>query len=736
MAKNTKAKKTKAQEAHKERVYSIIINLVILSLLTISVFKFGIFGIFTDKVVRYFFGEFHVVVFLLLISVCVIKIVKPTLLKLSKGKYLGIFFLFIAYLLLSSVISSYKLDDFHNFSYFIANSNAIFNYEDIASGGIIGVFLYSLFDTLFDPVGTYIITGSMTLIGLLLVFGTKIFNVFKFKMPEFPERERKEKRKKKIKPVINETVPYEIEDIKTDVKKERSSLFITVDENLNKQEKTVSAKSTKQITMDIDEVKKEPYQVGGKAYELPSLNLLDTKILSQTSTKNRDAAQVKGEHLIEVLSKFNIESELVDIHIGPSVTKFEIRPDTSVKVSRINSISDNIKMELSAKSIRIEAPIPGKNTVGIEIPNVENTPVKLYELIKDMPANEPPLLFTLGKDLMGNIIYSDLTKMPHLLIAGATGAGKSVALNAIIATILLRTTPEEVRMLLIDPKKVEFNSFQSAPHLMCPIINEPSQANAALMKIVEMMDERYKLFASINVKNIKGYNEYRELNPEENLNKLELLVVIIDELADLMIVAGKEVELSIQRITQLARASGIHLIVATQRPSTDVITGVIKSNIPSRISFAVSSGIDSRTILDTVGAEKLLGNGDMLYYPVGYSAPVRLQGVYVSDSEVAKIAEFVGKQPGPDHFDQFNFDESGDFVSAQANFEDALYDDIKAFVIREQKASTSLIQRSFGIGYNRAARIIDALEMNGIIGPMSGSKPREVFIADLEELEF
>ena len=427
----------------------------------------------------------------------------------------------------------------------------------------------------------------------------------------------------------------------------------------------------------------------------------------------------------------------MDIHIGPSVTKFEIRPDSSVKVSRISSIQDNIKMELAARNIRIEAPIPGKNTVGIEIPNIETTPVKLYELLSDMPEvyDNKPLLFTLGKDLTGNIVYSDLTKMPHLLIAGATGAGKSVAMNAIITTILIRTTPAEVRLLLIDPKKVEFSAFSHIPHLITPIITEPEKANTALAKVVDLMDDRYRAFADIGVKNIASYNDYREKHPDEKLANLELIVVIIDELADLMLVAGKEVEMSIQRITQLARAAGIHLIVATQRPSTDVITGIIKANIPSRISFAVSSGIDSRTILDATGAERLLGNGDMLYYPVTHSAPSRLQGVFVTDEEVSKIANFVSKGPSPDHFKDFeNLDENGDLAQMPMAFDDPLYDEVKRFVVREQKASTSLIQRSFGIGYNRAARIIDALEAKDIIGPMQGSKPRDVNIS-MDELD-
>lgn len=725
-SKNTNKKET--------RIYTVITSLIISGLLVISALKYGLFGVFVDKVVRYMFGEYHIVVFVLAILICLIAIVKVEWLKQKKSVYFGIVILFITFSITSSIINNYEKTGVYALSHFIENSKEIFNYELTASGGFLGILWFSLFTTFFDLNGTYIFTAILFVIGFLLTFGVSMFK--NIKMPEIKKREKKERKKKKEKQIIDKTEPYAIKDIEVTegaVDKSKSSIFISLDDPKPSQPAT---NKTEQLKLKIDDTPKEPYVIGGKNYKLPKLNLLDTAVSSRTSNKNRDAAKSKAERLINVLSEFNIESELVDIHVGPSVTKFEIRPDTSVKVSRINSISDNIKMELAAKSIRIEAPIPGKNTVGIEVPNIENTPVKMYELLKDVSPSEPPLQFALGKDLMGNVIFCDLAKMPHLLIAGATGAGKSVALNAIITTILLRTTPEEVRLLLIDPKKVEFNSFANAPHLMTDIINEPTQANTALMRIVEIMDDRYRDFAKINVKNIKAYNEYKTVNPDADLPNMELIVVIIDELADLMIVAGKEVEQSIQRITQLARAAGIHLIVATQRPSTDVITGIIKSNIPSRISFAVSSGIDSRTILDTVGAERLLGNGDMLYYPVGYSSPVRLQGVYISDDEVVKVANFAAKQPSPEHFEQFLFqeDDENNFPGFM-NTEDALYDEVKEFVIMEQKASTSLIQRRFGIGYNRAARIIDALEARGVIGPMNGSKPRDVYVSAEENTE-
>ena len=423
------------------------------------------------------------------------------------------------------------------------------------------------------------------------------------------------------------------------------------------------------------------------------------------------------------------------MHIGPSVTQFEVQTEATVKVSKILGLTDNLKMSLEAKDIRIEAPIPGRNAVGIEIPNEKATPVKMRELVNTISEKDKnePLLFMLGKDLLGRTITCRIDKMPHLLIAGATGSGKSVCMNSIITSLLLRTKPDEVKMLLIDPKKVEFTPYRAIPHLIGPVINDAAEANNALKVIVRIMDERYNIFAANGVRNIAGYHALLAKKPVEErkrMDKMPYIVVIIDELADLMLVAGKEVEASIQRITQLARAAGIHLIVATQRPSTDVITGIIKANIPSRIAFSVSSGIDSRTILDHVGAERLLGNGDMLYMPIGQNSPTRIQGVFVTDDEVERIASACAEQGGPLYDDSFimlegvNNNEGGGLEVS----DDPLFQEIKDYVIDAQKASTSLLQRRFGIGYNRAARMIDELERSGIIGPAQGSKPREVYV--------
>ena len=480
-----------------------------------------------------------------------------------------------------------------------------------------------------------------------------------------------------------------------------------------------------------------------KIYHLPPMSLLTNIASSKASNINKNSAEVKGQKLIEILSNFGIQARLTNTFIGPSVTKFEIVPDENIKVNKISGISDNIKMGLAAKDIRIEAPIPGRSAVGVEIPNAENVMVRMSELTKSEKFKDKSkqLLFTLGKDLMGEPVYCELNKMPHLLVAGATGSGKSVCMNTIIISYLLRSDPKDLKIVLIDPKKVEFTPYHDIPHLLWPVITDSDMASMMLKKAVVIMEERYDAFADAGVRDIKSFNDlvlkHNESvgDGESKMEKMPYIVIIIDELADLMITAKKEVEASIQRLTQLSRACGIHMIVATQRPSTDVITGLIKSNIPSRISFAVSSSIDSRTILDQTGAEKLLGHGDMLYLPQGESGPIRVQGCFVTDDEIKRITDYCKKQAGPDYDDTYfeikrNLEGESFSYSSESNNpreKDALYDEVVEYVTEAQKASTSLLQRRFGIGYNRSARIIDELEKNGIIGPSNGSKPREVY---------
>ena len=442
--------------------------------------------------------------------------------------------------------------------------------------------------------------------------------------------------------------------------------------------------------------------------------------------------------LERVLNDFDIKAKVVEIHVGPAVTQYELTVPSGTKVSRISSINKEIALALAAKDVRIEAPIPGKSTVGIEIPNQHVMSVPIREILEatSKEKSDNNILVALGKDLMGNSIVADIAKMPHLLVAGSTGSGKSVCVNSMICSILMRYKPSDVKLVLVDPKKVELSNYNGTPHLLCPVVTDPKKASIVLQKIVSEMEKRYEKFSDTGVKKISEYNSYIEKenkkNPESPLSKMPYIVVIIDELADLMLVASKEVEDSIMRITQMARAAGIHLIVATQRPSTDIITGVVKANIPSRISFAVASQIDSRTILDASGAEKLLGKGDMLFFPIGDSTPTRVQGTFVSEDEIAAVVDHVIRQQKARYDETFLMDDEE--MGAKSSFDtsddydEPLYNQIVEFVVEQGKASASLLQRKFRLGYNRAARAIDILEERGIIGPNNGSKPREVLV--------
>ena len=445
------------------------------------------------------------------------------------------------------------------------------------------------------------------------------------------------------------------------------------------------------------------------------------------------------------MEDFKIKGKVVEVHVGPTVVQYELEIASGTRVNKITSINREISLALAKKDVRIEAPIPGKNTVGIEFANDTPSPVSFYEIIsskKMVNAPDKKLMVPLGKSIMGDIGVCEINKMPHMLIAGTTGSGKSVCVNGIICSILMRAKPSEVKLVMVDPKVVELSVYNGIPHLLRPVVTEPKQAAIALQKMVEEMERRYQVFSDSKTKNIEGYNEYVEKwnkehkNEEYEKEKLPYIVVIIDELADLMMVAAKEVEDSILRITQKARAAGIHLIVATQRPSTEVITGLIKANIPSRIAFTVGSGIDSRTILDQTGAENLLGKGDMLFLPIGMNSPIRIQGSFISDDEIKRIIDHTISQQKAQYDDaMMNLEATPDKSASQIEdmkqkeeYDDPLYNEIVEFVISTQKASASLLQRRFKLGYNRAARIVDLLEERGIIGPPNGSKPREVLV--------
>lgn len=748
----TKQNLNKTKTNLKQETVLLIKAFAFLALSLISLMKLGFVGENLNNALRCIVGDLNILLLVILIIVSIYEIFKRKQPKLDAETMISINLVVTAITLLVSIPSN-KSSGFVVFKEYIKLLPKVFEESQFIGyghGGIIGAFVYSLFSALFSPIGVYVIIILSFVAAGVIYFKPdeeKVKETVKkeepikkeFKMPTFNAKDllenkvlnKNENKAKEVEKTIKDT---NVED-KGNEKIETKKLELPK-AKISENKQTNETKKANSPSLDVENVCEEKPK-----YKLPSLNLLAAQKETTNSANNKKAAVEAGVKLIDVLNEFGINAKLMETHIGPSVTKFEIKPDTGVKVSKISNLQNNIKMALAAKDIRIEAPIPSKNAVGVEIPNVDKNIVGLKELLKKVPEKyeNKKLLFALGKDLSGQPVYGELNKMPHLLIAGATGSGKSVCVNSIITSLLMRTNPDEVKMLLIDPKKVEFTCYRDIPHLIGPIINEADEANAALKVIVEEMDRRYDVFSKAGVRNITGYNEKVDKFPEEGLKKMPWVVVIIDELADLMLVAAKEVEASIQRITQLARAAGIHLVVATQRPSVDVITGLIKANIPSRIAFAVSSAVDSRTILDQQGAERLLGMGDMLYIPAGEQHPIRVQGVYVSDDEVNKVCEFTSNQCRPQFDDAFiRLQMVKDTIGfAGGEIDDPLYEEAKDFVIENQKASTSFLQRKFSIGYQRAARLIDLMEDNGVVGPARGSKPREVYMKkqnlDLEE---
>ncbi len=478
----------------------------------------------------------------------------------------------------------------------------------------------------------------------------------------------------------------------------------------------------------------KPVGPSGK-YEFPSIELLKEGSGDPVGG-TREELLASAKVLEDALMSYGVEAKVMQVNRGPAVTRFELQPKQGVKVSRIVNLTDDIAMNLAAPSIRIEAPIPGKSAVGIEVPNKEISMVTLRDVIDSNTFRKATskLTFSLGKDIDGEVRVADIAKMPHLLIAGATGSGKSVCINSLIVSLIYKADPNDVKLILIDPKVVELSVYNGIPHLLLPVVNDPKKASATLNWAVQEMTRRYKKFAEMNVRDIRGYNEAVMELGEEDLKKMPQIVIVIDELADLMMVASKEVEASICRIAQMARAAGMHLVIATQRPSVDVITGLIKANIPSRLAFAVSSGVDSRTILDNVGAEKLLGKGDMLFSPIGASKPVRIQGTFVSDKEVEAVVEAVRLQSlnyDSDLMDTLQREGGSDAEGIEDEIDEYLEDAVK-FVVDKQRASISMLQRAFRIGFNRAARLMDALYARGVVGPDEGSKPRKVLMTKEE----
>ena len=634
------------------------------------------------------------------------------------------------------------------------------HFNQNVGSGLIGSVFYLIFNYLFDRTGTNVLVVTLFLVGLLLSFNFSYVQFFKatqLRLQTIKERfeqslkdklleiKTKFERKKEREKGKQESSQVEYDGSEVSDHREEPIIHdfmahpITETESLQ-EEFTVpnnNTPTTHQIENHLEG--EEPLsndvelnifrEEEDENYILPSTMLLNTPTFSDQVGEHRDISN-NAKKLETTLDSFGVKARVIQINRGPAVTRYEIQPDVGVKVSRIVNLADDIALSLAAKDIRIEAPIPGKAAIGIEVPNSEVAMVTLREVIDSQAFTDSTskLSIALGRDITGKPIIGNLAKMPHLLVAGATGSGKSVCINGMITSLLYKAKPSEVKLLMVDPKMVELNVYNGIPHLISPVVTDPKKAAKALKMIVNEMEKRYESFAKKGARDLERYNAL--LKEDGQASPLPYIVVIVDELADLMMVAPNDVEDSIIRLAQKARAAGIHLIVATQRPSVDVITGLIKANIPSRIAFGVSSQIDSRTIIDMAGAEKLLGRGDMLYFPVGLSKPIRVQGAFLSEQEVESVVQFVKDQQQVNYQEEIipDFSQNNEIEEV----EDELYYDAVKLVIESKQASVSMLQRRFRIGYTRAARLIDTMEAKGVVGPYEGSKPRKVLIEHQE----
>ena len=729
-----KKKQKKQKDGAKFEYSNEVVGVLLILFSIIGIGGYGPAGNFIRSFAVFLVGVIYPLFLVFLLGIGVYLILKRKIPDLINSRMIGLYVLVIALLVLLHMKYVNELQGQAIITETLDNIMKTFKNTDMidnCGGGMIGALFGYLFYISFKD-GVYIVLVTMVIIGVVLFFNTSIAKLLsKIKI-------NKKKDKKSEVPISSgDSVKNEPDEVKED----KRIVISSVDELTKVKDSEVSSNSNKEVPIvKNDDVVLPPSNEMevpiNTDYKLPPISLLKAS-KNVSSKENEVNAKNCISKLEEILKVFDISGKIVQVNIGPTVTQYELELKAGTKVSKLLSIQREIALALAAKDVRIQAPIPGKNTIGIELPNKVNAPVSFREVFSNMPAITDKTLLSvgLGKDIMGKVRYCEINTTPHMLVAGSTGSGKSVCINCIIASMLMRTKPSELKLVLVDPKKVEFSMYNGVPHLLTPVVTDAKKASIALKNIVVEMERRYDLFEATKNKNITSYNEFCEKNPE--YQRLPYIVVIIDELADLMLVAAKEVEDSIMRITQMARAAGIHLIVATQRPSTDVITGVVKANIPSRISFAVSSQIDSRTILDAGGAEKLLGKGDMLFLPMGANSPTRIQGAYVSDEEIQAIVDYTISQQKAIYDESLTIDRGGSSSSGSAGddnyessdeYDDPLYNEIVDFAVRTGKISASLIQRKYRLGYNRAARIIDLLEERGIIGPQNGSKPREVLV--------
>ncbi|HER4593281.1 TPA: DNA translocase FtsK [Streptococcus pyogenes NGAS616] len=781
---------TKAEVEKQRAIKRMILSVLMALLLIFAMLRLGVFGVTTYNMIRFLVGSLaYPFMFVWLIYLFCFK-----WLRQKDGMIAGVVIAFLGLLVewhafLFAMPRMLDQDIFLGTARLITRDLLALRVTEFVGGGMLGALLYKPIAFLFSNIGSYFIGFLFILLGLFLMTPWDIYDVSHFvkeavdklavayqenKEKRFIKREEhrlqaekealekqaQEEEKRLAELTVDPETGEIVEDSQSQVsydlaedmtkepeilaydshlKDDEASLFDQEDLAYAHEEigayDALSALASSEDEMDMD----EPVEVDFTPkthllYKLPTIDLFaPDKPKNQSKEKNLVRKNIKV--LEDTFQSFGIDVKVERAEIGPSVTKYEIKPAVGVRVNRISNLADDLALALAAKDIRIEAPIPGKSLIGIEVPNSEIATVSFRELWEQSDANPENLLeVPLGKAVNGNARSFNLARMPHLLVAGSTGSGKSVAVNGIISSILMKARPDQVKFMMIDPKMVELSVYNDIPHLLIPVVTNPRKASKALQKVVDEMENRYELFSKIGVRNIVGYNtKVEEFNAssEQKQIPLPLIVVIVDELADLMMVASKEVEDAIIRLGQKARAAGIHMILATQRPSVDVISGLIKANVPSRMAFAVSSGTDSRTILDENGAEKLLGRGDMLFKPIDENHPVRLQGSFISDDDVERIVNFIKDQAEADYDDAFDPGEvsdndpgfSGNGGAAEG---DPLFEEAKALVLETQKASASMIQRRLSVGFNRATRLMDELEEAGVIGPAEGTKPRKV----------
>lgn len=790
----TKKKKTTTKKK-KQSMDWVIIGIVLVLVAVLSCVHFGLFSQQLINLIRFFVGDSHYLASIILGLFGLVMVIynQPPHFSLKRGSGLGVFYLGLLLWESSRVFNQMMIHQgFVNA--FLTSIGEEFSRAQITTkvgGGFIGSMFYQLVFPILGTVGSEVISLLMMLIGILMICNVKFSTLLsgfqkgsqlvieknkdagealKSKYSDLVEKHEQNKQEKlnnreKLTDPLDDhdsTFPS-MSDFNSEpttsnkVKEESSSEFeppievfqqstptATEIEDTSTDDLPVSHsyveedQKMKQELQNIDHgdlETKQSTQPKSPNYKKPPINLL-SPIKNVDQSQDKSLIQKNTEILESTFKSFGVHVIVKKAVLGPTVTRYEVQPAVGVKVSKIVNLADDLALALAAKDIRIEAPIPGKPLIGIEVPNRTTSAVSFKDVMvhQDAKSKEVSLDVPLGKDVEGKVISADLRKMPHLLIAGSTGSGKSVAINTIITSVLMKAYPEDVKLVLIDPKMVELSVYNGIPHLLIPVVTDAKLATNALRKTVKEMERRYQLFAAGGVRNITEYNQkVVENNADKNnsvMEKLPYIVVIVDELSDLMMVAGHDVEDAIVRLAQMARAAGIHMILATQRPSVDVITGLIKANVPSRISFAVSSGVDSRTILDQVGAEKLLGRGDMLFLPIGAAKPERVQGAYISVTEVEKIVSWVKEQQEAVYNEDMipSKNDSEGQAENEDEPEDEFYDQAVALVRKQQSASVSMLQRRFRIGYNRAARIVDEMEAKGIVGPSEGSKPRQVLI--------